>query len=178
MEFSITGRHVEITQAIKNYAEKKLGKLENYFDFKENGEIHIIVTVEKYRHTAEGTIRSKRHEFSAKVESKDMYSSLDLLEDKLISQVKKQKEKVKKEGKTRARKSENLEKFSSINEEGEFADVVEEELWAAKPMDTQEAMNEVELMPEKAMMFYNVDFKKICLIRKRKDGKYGISISK
>lgn len=175
MKFSITGRHVELTKAIKAYVQKRMRKLEDYFDFAENGELHIIVTVDKYRHIAEANLRSKHHDFSAKVETKDMYSSIDMLEDKLMNQVKKQKDKqvkFEKENK-RSVKEEDESKGAADNEE-----ILEEELQAVKPMDTEEAMDEVEMTKEKLLLFYNVDFNKICLLRKRKDGKYGMTISK
>jgi len=181
MEFYITGRHVELTDGIRDYAIKRLKKIESYFDFKENGELHIIISVEKYRHTAEANLMSKWHKFSAKVETKDMYSSIDMLEDKLMSQIKKHKDKLMKAEKGKNRKGDMVfENLSSMSDsKGEkHSEIVEEDLEASKPMNTEEAMDEIEMAKEKIMMFYNVDFNKMCIIRKRKDNKYGLTISK
>jgi putative sigma-54 modulation protein len=181
MEFYITGRHVDLTDGIKDYANKRLKKIENYFDFKENGELHVIITVEKYRHIAEANLMSKWHKFSAKVETKDMYSSIDMLEDKLMSQIKKTKDKLIKAEKGKNKKSDVVfESLSSISDyKGEkHSEIVEEDMEASKPMNTEEAMAEIEISKEKILMFYNVDFNKICLIRKRRDNKYGLTISK
>ncbi len=178
MEILLTGRHIDITDAIRNYAKKKLSKLDNYFDFKENGKLHVVITVEKFRHIAEANLRSKRHNISAKVETTDMYSSIDKLEDKLLVQIKKLKDKQQKVVKNK--RINILASVSNITSStGEkYNEIIEEELQAAKPMNTEEAIEELELSKEGMILFYNVDFNKVCFVRKRKDGKYGLTISK
>ena len=180
MKFSITGRHVTLTKSIKAYAQKRFEKVEEYFDFKESGELHVIIEVQKYRHIAEANLHSKKHEFSAKVETKDMYSSIDMLETKLMAQVKKHKDRLVKGEKSKTRKINILANISTANTiKGEkYNEIIEEDLQALKPMNTEEAMEEAELNADQVMIFYNVDFNKVCLIRKRKDGKYGMTISK
>jgi putative sigma-54 modulation protein len=182
VKFTITGRHVTLTKSIKSYAQKRFEKIDEYFDFKESGELHIIIEVQKYRHIAEANLHSKKHEFSAKVETKDMYSSIDMIEAKLMAQVKKHKDKIVKGEKSRNKRFNllaNISAGSSITMKGEkYNEVIEEELQALKPMNTEEAMEEAEMSSEKAMIFYNIDFNKVCFIRKRKDGKYGLTISK
>jgi len=180
VRIALTGRHITLTKAIKDYAKKRFKKIEDYFDFKQKGELEIIIEVQKYRHLAEANLFSKRHKFTAKVETKDMYSSIDMLETKLINQIKKHKDKIVKGEKTRGRKLNILANISSADTmKGEkYNEIVEEDMQALKPMNTEEAMEEAELGKEHQMMFYNVDFNKVCLIRKRKDGKYGLTISK
>ena len=183
MKFTITGRHVTLTKSIKSYAQKRFEKIDGYFDFKESGELHIIIEVQKYRHIAEANLHSKKHEFSAKVETKDMYSSIDMIEAKLMAQIKKYKDRLVKGEKTKTRRFNLLANISSIGGsttmKGEkYNEIVEEDLQALKPMNTEEAMEEAEMSNEKAMIFYNIDFNKVCFIRKRKDGKYGMTISK
>jgi putative sigma-54 modulation protein len=182
LEINITGRHVTLTKGIKQYAEKKLRKIEDYFDFKEHGELHVIIEVQKYRHMAEAVLASKWHKFSARVETKDMYSSIDMIEDKLLAQIKKQKDKLDRGEKKQSGKRINvLANLGSVtNVKGEkYNEIVEEEdIQALKPMNTEEAVEELGIAKDSMMMFYNVDFNKVCLLRKRKDGKYGLTISK
>ncbi len=180
MEILLTGRHLVITDAIKSYVEKKLSKMENYFDFKENGRLHVTISVEKFRHIAEANLRSKKHNISAKVETTDMYSSIDKLEDKLLIQIKKIKDKQQKFIKGKGKKVNILANISNIvSSTGEkYNEIIEEELQVTKPMNTEEAIEEAELSKEKMILFYNVDFNKVCFLRKRKDGKYGLTISK
>ena len=47
MEINITGRHLELTKGITDYAKKRFKKVEEYFDFKENGKLHIVISVDK-----------------------------------------------------------------------------------------------------------------------------------
>ena len=182
MKFTITGRHVTLTKAIKSYAQKRFEKIDGYFDFKESSELHIIREVKKYHHIAEANLQSKKHEFSAKVETKDMYSSIDMIEAKLMAQIKKHKDRIVKGEKSKNKRYNLLANISyagSTTMKGEkYNEIVEEELQALKPMNTEEAMEETEISDEKAMIFYNIDFNKVCFIRKRKDGKYGMTISK
>ena len=181
MKFTITGRHVTLTKSIKSYAQKRFEKIDGYFDFKESGELHIIIEVQKYRHIAEANLHSKKHEFSAKVETKDMYSSIDMIETKLMAQIKKYKDRLVKGEKSKNKRFNLLANITSVSTsmKGEkYNEIVEEDLQAVKPMNTEEAMEEAEMSSEKAMIFYNIDFNKVCFIRKRKDGKYGMTISK
>ncbi|MBP7793101.1 MAG: ribosome-associated translation inhibitor RaiA [Candidatus Goldbacteria bacterium] len=180
MQIFITGRHITLTNAIKNYALKKFEKLNDYFDFKESGELHITIDVQKYRHIAEGVLHSKQHEFTARVETKDMYSSIDMLEAKLLVQVKKHKDRIVKGEKIKNKRINLLANISNVKSmKGEkYNEIIEEELQALKPMNTEEAMEETETMEEKLLLFYNIDFNKVCLLRKRKDGKFGLTISK
>ena len=180
MKFSITGRHVTLTKAIKDYAKKRFKKVEDYFDFRQKGELVIVIDVQKYRHMAEASLLSKRHKFTAKVETKDMYSSIDMLEAKLLGQIKKHKDRMVKAEKSRGKKINLLANISyASNMKGEkYNEIIEEELQALKPMNTEEAIEELALQKEKTMLFYNIDFNKVCLVRKRKDGKFGLTISK
>ncbi len=180
MQIFLTGRHITLTNAIKSYAQKKFEKFNDYFDFKDSGELHITIEVQKYRHIAEGILHSKQHEFTAKVETKDMYSSIDMLEAKLLVQVKKHKERIVKGEKIRNKRLNLLVNISSVKSmKGEkYNEIIEEELQALKPMNTEEALEEIETTDEKILLFYNIDFNKVCLLRKRKDGKFGLTISK
>ncbi len=181
MKISITGRHIDLTKSIKSYVVKKFSKLDGYFDFKDNGELHVIIEVQKYRHIAEANLYSKDHKFTARVETKDMYSSFDGLEEKLLKQIKKHKDKVTKHDKSRGGKRINiLANISSVSTmKGEkYNEIVEEELQALKPMNTEEAIEELGISDDGFMLFFNADFNKVCLLRKRKDGKYGLTISK
>ena len=90
-EVTVTFRHVEPTDAIRLYAERKfahLGKL-----IKRTCQAHLILTVDKYRQHGEVTVKSGRLSVSAQEETKDLYSVIDLLADKVGRQLKKHLEK-------------------------------------------------------------------------------------
>lgn len=92
-EVTVTFRHVEPTDAIKDYAERKfahLGKL-----IKRTCRVHLILTVDKYRQHGEVTVKSGRLSVVAQEETKDLYSVIDLLTDNVGRQLKKHLEKFK-----------------------------------------------------------------------------------
>jgi putative sigma-54 modulation protein len=91
MQISITGHHIDVTQALKDYIDNKFSRLERHFDNMTN--IHVILTVEKERQKAEATIHISRGNIYAETENDDMYAAIDRLVDKLDRQLKKHKEK-------------------------------------------------------------------------------------
>lgn len=93
MNLSVTGRHVEVTDALKDYVEEKMAKLERHFDAVTD--IHVILSVEKIRQQAEATIDLAGTKIHAEAENSDMYASIDALTDKLDRQVRKHKEKLR-----------------------------------------------------------------------------------
>lgn len=91
MSFSITGQHVTITSALHDYASEKIRKIERHFDHLTT--IHVVLGVEKTRHTAEATLHGRGAQFHADAEAEDMYTAIDALSAKLDRQVLKHKEK-------------------------------------------------------------------------------------
>lgn len=92
MQISLTGHHVDITDALRNYVDTKFERLERHFDRVTN--VHVILTVEKQRHKAEATMHLNGADLFADAEKEDMYAAIDGLVDKLDRQVKKHKEKL------------------------------------------------------------------------------------
>lgn len=92
MNISLTGHHVDITPAIKDYVENKFDRLERHFDNVTN--THVILTVEKSRQKAEATIHVNGANLFANDEKDNMYAAIDSLVDKLDRQLKKHKEKL------------------------------------------------------------------------------------
>ena len=92
MQLSVTGHHIDVTQALRDYVETKLAKLERHFDHMTD--IHCVLTVEKLDHKAEATVYLTGGTIHADSVDQDMYAAIDLLVDKLDRQVKKHKEKL------------------------------------------------------------------------------------
>ncbi len=92
MQLNLTGHHVDITPALRDYVNTKLERLERHFDHVTN--VHVILSVEKLRQKAEATIHVTGNNIFAEAEEHDMYAAIDKLIDKLDSQVRKHKEKV------------------------------------------------------------------------------------
>jgi putative sigma-54 modulation protein len=92
MQLSISGHHVDVTDALKNYTEEKLAKLERHFDNITN--VHVVLSVEKVKQRAEATMHVSGAELFADADSDDMYAAIDALTDKLDRQLLKHKEKL------------------------------------------------------------------------------------
>jgi ribosomal subunit interface protein len=90
---TVTFRHVAPTEAIRTYAERKLAHIARYL--KRACEVHLILSVDKYRQHGEVTVKSGRLNVSAQEETKDLYSVIDLLADKVGRQLKAHLGKVK-----------------------------------------------------------------------------------
>jgi ribosomal subunit interface protein len=88
---TVTFRHVEPTDAIRDYAERKLSHLSKFL--RRACEVHLILGVDKYRQNGEATFKSGDLIVAAQEETKDLYSVIDLLADKLGSQLRKHREK-------------------------------------------------------------------------------------
>ena len=92
MQLNVTGHHVVVTNALREYVVNKLEKIERHSDLV--SDIHCILTVEKLRHKAEATVSVNGGKIYADATEEDMYAAIDGLVDKLDRQVKKYKEKL------------------------------------------------------------------------------------
>lgn len=92
MQISFTGHHIEVTPALRSFAEEKLSKLERHFD--RINSIHVVFSIEKLVQIVEATVSINKAQIHAHAESEDMYSSIDALIDKLDRQLVKHKEKI------------------------------------------------------------------------------------
>lgn len=91
MQLNISGHHVELTEALKDYVHEKFQRLERHFDQISN--TNVILQVDKLRQMAEATVNISGGELHAKAETEDMYAAIDALVDKLDRQILKYKEK-------------------------------------------------------------------------------------
>ena len=92
MQLSITGHHVEITEALRSYVEEKIQRIERHFDHVTN--VHVVLRVEKLQQKAEATLHVSGGAIYADDTQEDMYAAIDGLIDKLDRQVVKHKEKL------------------------------------------------------------------------------------
>lgn len=92
MNLKISGHHLEVTPAIRDYVSEKLNRVKRHFDHVIN--LNVIMQVEKLVHKAEATLHVKGHDFHASSEDGNMYAAIDLLADKLDRQIVRHKEKI------------------------------------------------------------------------------------
>jgi len=92
MQVSVTGHHVEVTEAMKQHVEEKINKLKRHFD--NVTDVHVILTVEKLEQKAEATVQISGAKLFAEDTQEDMYGAIDNMVDKLDRQIIKHKEKI------------------------------------------------------------------------------------
>ncbi|MEW6512443.1 MAG: ribosome-associated translation inhibitor RaiA [Pseudomonadota bacterium] len=99
MNLNITGHHIEVTPALRDYVSSKVEKVIRHFDHVTS--VHVILSVEKLVQKAEITLHVKGKDIYADSSDADLYASIDLLADKLDRQVQKYKSKQNDHGHSR-----------------------------------------------------------------------------
>ena len=91
MAIEITGRHVDVTDSMRDYADKRLSKLVD--EFAKIDRVHVILDVQKYVHVAEVVAHMRQASVEAKAQSENMYASIDEVVDKVEKQLRRTIEK-------------------------------------------------------------------------------------
>ncbi len=175
MQINVTFRNIEPSPALKNYAEEKISRVKKYVD--EPIEANIVLKVEKFRHIAEATIDANGIRINGVEETEDMYSAIDMVSDKIESQIKKYKDKLRKRKPSAGEK--NLEAASEVlewaeEEEERGPQVVKTEQLHAKPMDLDEAVMQLNLSNGEFLVFTNRHTNRVNVLYKRNDGDFGL----
>lgn len=173
MKINITGKNMEITDALRDVTYKKLGKLDKYFQ--SDVEANITYSVEKNRQIIEVTINLPGTILRAEESSDDMYASIDKAVDVLERQIRKYKTKLQKRyqnGETI--RFENIQPLPQESQDTNKPKIVKTKKFAMKPMNTEEAILQMELLRHNFFMFMNAETDEVNVIYKRKDGNYGL----
>jgi len=168
MNIIVNGRHLEVTPALKSYAEEKLKKFDRYLSH--ITEAVVTLTVEKYRHKAEVLLKANGLLIQAEGVTGEIYSSIDEVVEKLEKQVKKYKEKMvshrKGEGKAVAEPA-----SEGTEPEGK---IIKIKRFDMKPMSPDEAAMQMELLDKAFFVFSNQTTGAISVIYRRDDGNFGL----
>lgn len=182
MQFSIRGQQIEVTEALKDYVDKKLARLDKYFDAPPTSEGYVTLSVVRGLHTVEVTIPLPGVVLRAEDRSDDMYASIDAVVDKLERQIRKHKTKLnrkfRQEGSLKKLFVENGAAAGSVAVEEDLDDdelqVVRTKRFTMKPMDVEEAILQMNMVGHNFFVFTNIDSQEVNVVYKRDDGKYGL----
>lgn len=169
MEIKITGKELKITEAINEYVERKLERIDKYF---ENASADVTVKTERNAQIAEIVISANGDMYRAVTEDKDLYASIDKDIDILEGQIRKVKTK-----KERMLKDSTLKVLEVEQPRNEVRDeILKVEYYDIKPMTPEDAKLKLQERPTQMFLtFVNVETGKVNVIHKLKDGKnYGI----
>lgn len=171
MRVQLTGKHINITDAIRNQTDAKLSKLDKYF----NQEVTAKVSVSaiKNNQKIEVTIPVNRTVIRAEATDLDLYNAMDMVVDKLGRQMRKHKTKLMNKGHDTIR-FENIEGYIPLPEETADASIIKRKKFEMRPMSEEEALLQMELLGHNFFAFTHADTDSIAVLYKRKDGHYGI----
>jgi putative sigma-54 modulation protein len=184
MQLEITGRHIEITPALREFAEEKLGKLERLLDGPL--EVHVVLGIEKHRHTAEIQVKSRNGVFSGTQETGDLYASIGEVADKLERQALKHKEKARTWKQKKGPRSPEAaaaieanaapEKPSTSESEDETNPprIVRSWRYRVKPLAPEDAVLELESTQEDVLVFRDAETDRVNVVYRQKDGNFAL----
>jgi putative sigma-54 modulation protein len=172
MKIQISAKNYPMSDKLSGYIEKKLGKLDKYF----NEDVTANVVVSKQRETPkfEATINAKQAVFRAEQANDSIYDAVDMATDKLANQMSKLK------GKLEARYKENKAlklEFIPAPEDEEFEeelDIVRRKQVELSPMVAEEAVLQMEMLGHDFFVFLDMDTDAVSIVYKRKGGEYGL----
>jgi putative sigma-54 modulation protein len=179
MNFEYTGRHINVTPALRSHVENHFDKIKHLFDGNGTTNAHVIIEVDKGRHRSEIILKWRDQVLTATTSVSDMYQSLTQTIDKLEKQALKLKSKV-------IDKHQRVKKVTTIVPPATAADeddikmdsnsprIIDVELTAVKPMTAEEAALQIDGDENQFVVFRDSENEKISVIYKRKDGNYGL----
>jgi len=171
MKMTVRGKNnLEVTEALKEYVQKRLGKLDKYFEV--NTEAQVVLGTLRGQHTVEVTVGINGMILRAEETTGDMYASIDLVVDKLERQIAKYKTKINRKPR-QGSGLKALPELPQVTEEAELQ-VVKTKRFPVKPMPLEEAILQMNLLGHDFYVFANADSDQVNVIYRRRDGNYGL----
>lgn len=171
MRYVISGKNIEVTEALKEKVVSKLSKMEKYFT--RDVEAKITLSVEKLRQIVEVTIPLKGSVLRAEAESDNMYSSIDTIADIVEKQFLKHRKKL-----IDRHKGAETFRVDFVDENIEHNDrdiqIERSKKFPVKPMTPEEACMEMDLLGHDFFVFRNAETEEVSVVYKRKRGSYGM----
>ncbi len=173
MELNITARHLKLTPAISQYAQKKLDKAKKYF-----GRLvwaQVVLDVEKNRHKAEFIVHATGHTFTAKEESIDLYAAIDLASDKIDEQLRRHKERQKpSRGRGSLRRRAPWAEIPSDLPEAPDSRISSVKVVHLSEMSLGDAIRTMEQSDSAHWIFYNKDNERVTVVYRKPDKTFGV----
>ncbi len=170
MQITISAKNTELTDSLKRYVEKKIGRLERKIDNIISAD--VMLSVEKYRHIANVKMNVAGELIVAEESSKDMYSSIDLVYEVLEKRIEKLKDKM------RSKKRVSQEELYSKPEERTREPRIIEEEFIPKPLTLEEAIMQLEEGDQHFVVFNSAENGKVCVLYRKKNGDLGYIITR
>lgn len=174
MKIEIRGKNIALTDALKEHATKRLSKLEKYID--DLRVAQVALSVEGEGHKVEVTIPLNGVILRGEECSEDMYTSIDMVVDKLEKQIEKYKTRLYRSYRGAGLKqaaTDGIQRDTAVKDSDEF-NIVRTKRFALKPMDEEEAIMQMNLLGHNFFVFFNAKTEEVNVVYKRLDGNYGL----
>lgn len=175
-KYNIRGENIEVTEAIRMYAEKKIGRLEKYFNDVSTATVYVNLKVYAEKTAkVEVTIPLPYLVLRAEETTIDLYGSIDLVVDKLERQVRKYKTKINRKSREKGFEivTPQLEP-TVVEEEENTLEIVRTKRIDLKPMDSEEAVLQMNMLGHAFFVYEDAETGETNIVYRRKDGKYGL----
>ncbi len=172
MQTSISFKNVDSSEHLKSYVSEKLNRFDKLFDNPATAQ--VVLSVEKHRHTAEIHITADRLTITGKEETGDLYSAIDMVLDKLETQLKRGKQKIRERRTIAKGQARAIREEQTAGADEEIRREVRIETLDTKPMDVEEAVLQMDMSARDFLAFLNARSSQINVIYRRKDGHYGL----
>ena len=173
MKYNIRGDKLEITDAINNYVESKLDRLNKYFK-EEEILANVLLRVRGNSQIIEVTIPTDKFVLRSEEEDKDLYAAIDIVTDKLERQIRKNKTRLNRQNIDNKYKEFNFDYETTTEEEEQEEVIVKRKNIEMKPMDEEEAILQMNLLGHEFFVYKDIHTNTVCVLYKRKDGNYGL----
>ncbi|QMU07121.1 ribosome hibernation-promoting factor, HPF/YfiA family [Levilactobacillus suantsaii] len=179
LTFNIRGENIEVTDAIRDYVEKRISKLEKYFDNNVEAIAHINLKVYQNKNAkVEVTIPLPYLTLRAEETSPDLYASVDLVTDKLERQIRKYKTKVNRKSREKGYKNLDFAPEATSEDDqsanGNDFEVVRTKRLSLKPMDNEEAILQMDMLGHNFFIYQDAETNGVSIVYRRNDGRYGL----
>jgi putative sigma-54 modulation protein len=168
MKLNIKGRNIEVTDALRQYIEKRLSKFSKFLN--DLSEAVVTISTEKFTHKIDVLLKVNGHLIQAEGKTEDLYSAVDQVVEKLEKQVIKYKEKIQNKN-----KKDNTKNLAVFEEKAETVKIIVKfKKFDLRPMTPEEAVDQMELLDKDFFIFLNSFTGDVNLVYRRKDGNYGL----
>jgi putative sigma-54 modulation protein len=174
MNFEYTGRHIEVTPALRSHVENHFEKLAHLFEGNGNNNAHVIIEVERGKHRSEIIVKWHDQVLTATTSVSDMYQSLSQTIDKIEKQALKLKNKIKDKHQKAVKVSTITPPIDDIAPSDGTPGIIESTNYPVKPMTAEEAVLRLNEEENQFLVFRNSEDERISVIYKRADGNYGL----
>ena len=172
MKVTVIAKNIDLTPALKEMVEKKISKLDRYFE--PSVTARATLSVQKNRQKIEVTIPFNGVILRGEETTEDLYKSIDLVEDKLERQIRKQRTKLARKNSSGSLRYPDFNSVDFKEELEEDSKVVKTKSFNVKPMSSEEAILQMELLGHNFFVYQDADTSKVSVMYKRKDGNYGL----